>query len=91
MGKMTLKTSVNIATLTVLTSTILFGFFTYTGKQWVENVNAAVSENRGINETQSLKIDRLETEGKMRWTDVERRLGGIETKIDRILSVAGGK
>lgn len=83
---MTLKGSINMATATLIAISLLFAFFTWSSKSWIEGVNAQMLvEERRFTEIQP-KIAKIETEGQMHWAEVDRRLAAIESKIDRVLS-----
>jgi len=71
---MSLKASINAATITMILMGILFSFFTYTSKSWIEGMN-----------TLEPRVNRLETKFIEEEKNTDRRLVSIEIKIDRLL------
>ena len=88
---MGLKASINMATATLIVISILFAYFTWSSKTWIENVDAqlVVQEQRFV-EIQP-RLTKIEVVDGMHWQDTDRRLTGIEGKLDKVLSVAGVK
>ena len=71
---MSLKASINAATITMILMGVLFSFFTYTSKSWIEEIN-----------TLEPRVNRLETKFIEEEKNTDRRLVSIEVKIDRLL------
>lgn len=88
---MSLKSSINMATATLILMSLLFAYFTWSSKNWVESVNAQITtaEQRYV-EVQP-RLTKIETENSMRWQETDRRLMGIENKLEKVLSIAGGR
>lgn len=86
---MTLKTSVNLATLAVLGCTILFMYFTWSSKHWIDSVNGAIAVADSRYDDADTRITKLETENTFHWAEAERRLKGIEDKLTSFLDNRG--
>lgn len=88
---MTLKSSINMATATLILMSLLFAYFTWSSKNWVESVNAQITTQEERYVAVQPRLTKIEVENSMHWQETDRRLQTIETKIDRVLNYAGGK
>lgn len=88
---MSLKATINMATATLVVMSILFAFFTWSSKSWVEGVNAQILDHEHSITAVQPRLTKIETENTMHWSETERRLSGIEVKLDKVLSIANGR
>ena len=82
---MTLRGSINMASAVLILTGILFAYFTFSTKRWIEGIESRINMQESMAQNIAPKIVKIESESSVKWIDMERRLGSIETKLDRIL------
>lgn len=79
MRHMTLRGTMNMASATLLVTTLLFAFFTWTSRKWVDSVDTTLA-------TLGPRVDKIETVAAVKWESTDHRLDSIEKKMDVLIA-----
>jgi hypothetical protein len=82
---MTLRGSINLFSAALLALGILSSYFTFSVKHWIDGIENRVSQQENVTTENLTRFTKLESESTIRWVEMDRRLGSIEYKLDRLL------
>jgi len=83
---MTLKGSINLASAILVFTGVLFAFFTFTSKRWIDTIESKIGTQEAAAYNSERRIIKLESEFPLKWMEVDRRLQSIDEKLERMLA-----